>query len=408
MRSFLVYTGLQLKRALRLLPGMLAICLLLTALAALGALLVSRLGGDREAEKSPVRIGVVGELDQGYLREGLQMLQSMDPSRFSLRLEPMAEDEAAALLRRGELAGYVRVPEDFVERWTLGEHPPLIYLSRGDGVGARLVREIADTAVSLVLETENAVYGAQNFVADRMPGENPYAMGDRLVLRYALRILDRERLYGIEMVETPEGISLAAQLLCGLALLFVMLWAICCAPLFSRRSRELQRVLSARGLRGGGQVASEFAAFVVLLLAAGTFVLLLGALLARRFDFAVPELAALSGTARLLLLLRALPVALMLCALSFLLYELAQGAVGGVLLQFLNALLQGYLAGCLLPASFFPEKLQRFGAGLPAGLGLARLRALLQGGTEPSVAVWGLLLLFLLLAAAIRDRRSRA
>ena len=99
----------------------------------------------------------------------------------------------------------------------------------------------------------------------------------------------------------------------------------------------------------------------------------------------------------------------MLCALQFVLYELTESAVAGVLLQFLNAALQGFFAGCFYPSAFFPEALRRLGEVLPAGLAMRELRALLLH--EPvgvSAAVWGCLLLCLLAAALIRARRARA
>ena len=107
------------------------------------------------------------------------------------------------------------------------------------------MRELAETISRLVLETENAVYGAQDFVADRLPGVDPYRAGDSLVFRYALRLMDRERLYDRQTVDPDGALSLPAYYLCGLSLLFLMLWAISCVPLFAGRSRELGRLLQA-------------------------------------------------------------------------------------------------------------------------------------------------------------------
>ena len=131
---------------------------------------------------------------------------------------------------------------------------------------------------------------------------------------------------------------------------------------------------------------------------------LLTGLLLRRLGVTVPELRSLGA---LRFALGALPTALMLCAMQFLLFELAGGTVGGVLLQFLNAAVQGYLAGCFYPASFFPEKLCLVGAALPAGAGMRQMRALLLGESGASLAVWLWLLLFLAATALLRFRRNR-
>ena len=406
MKRFLTYFRLQLRRAARLLPRMLAVTLLLAVLTALSALLVAGLHAGDEAAAEPVRIGLVGDLEENMLAEGLQMIESMDSSRFSIRFEPMDETEAAAALRRGRIDGYAVIPAGFAEAMMLGEHRPIRYVSASGGadLGAQLMRELAETISRLVLETENAVYGAQDYVADNMPEVNPYWAGDMLVFRYALRLMDRERLYDLETVDPDGALSLPGYYLCGLSLLFLMLWAISCAPLFAGRSRELGRLLQADGLGAAGQVLAEFLSYLLLMLCGLLAAGVLAGLLLGRFGLRIPELE--GGLPRFVL--GALPTALMLCALQFLLFELAGGTVGGVLLQFLSAVLQGYLTGCFYPTSMFPEGLRRFGAALPAGAGMARLQALLLHSSAGIGAVWLWLALLLTAAALLRRRQNRS
>ena len=407
MKYFPIYFRLQLRRAGRLLPRMLAVTLLLAVLTALAALLPSKLRQDDEAAAEPVCIGLVGDLEETYIAEALDLLESMDSSRFSIRFVRLAPSEAAFTLRSGRVDGYAVIPEGFAEAMMIGEHRPITYVSAGGGadLGAQIIRELAETISTLVLETENAIYGAQNYASDKLPDVNPYRAGDRLVVRYALRIIDRERLFRLETIDDGDTLSLPGYYLCGLSLLLLMLWAISCTPLFAGRSRELERLLQAEGLGGAGQVLAEYLSYVLLmlcgLLAAGIPV----GLLIGRFGLHIPELEN-GGLPRFTV--GALPTALMICALQFLLFELAEGTVGGVLLQFLNAAVQGYLAGCFYPASFFPEGLRRFGAMLPAGVGMARLRALLLHESGGAGAVWLWLLLTLLAAVLLRSRRNRS
>lgn len=406
MKRFLTYLGLQLRRAARLLPRMLAVTLLLAVLTALAALLLSRLHAGDAAAAEPVRIGLVGELD-GMTAEGLQMIESMDSSRYSIRFEPMDEAEAARALRSGQIDGYAVIPEGFAEAMMIGEHRPITYVSASGGadIGAQMMRELAETISGLVLETENAVYGAQDYVADKLPGVDPYRAGDWMVYRYALRLMDRERLYELETVETEGALSLPAYYLCGLSILFLMLWAISCAPLFAGRSRELGRLLQAEGLGAAGQVLAEFISYVLLMLCGLLLAGLLAGLLLKRFGLQIPEL---EGGGLLRFAFGALPTALMICALQFFLFELAAGTVGGVLLQFLSAVLQGYLAGCFYPTGMFPEGLRRFGAALPAGAGMARLQSLLLHEPAAAAAVWLWLLLLLSGAVLLRRRQNRS
>ena len=176
-----------------------------------------------------------------------------------------------------------------------------------------------------------------------------------------------------------------------------------------RRTAAICDALSADGLGAAAQVFCEFLAFFLLLLCALAAAGLLAFLLLGRFGVVIPELQRTEGFA-LSLLPALLPPALMLGAFQFLLYELSGSAVSGILLQFLSAVLQGYLSGCFYPSSFFPEGLRRLGALLPAGVGMEYLRAALLALPEnpARVLVWSYFLLFLLLSLLLRRRRNRS
>ena len=404
MKRFAVYLRLQLKRAGKMLPRVLAVTLLLAAVVALAGLMLSRMESEDDARQR-IRIGVVGDVEAGGLSQGLSILESMDTSRFSLSLEPMPEDEAARALNAREIDAYIIVPDGFVQAMMVGEHRPITFVSRerGAGVGGILVRELAHTVSYLVLETENAVYGAQNYTADHITGLNPYSVGDKLVYAYMMKILDRHLLFQVETVGAADQLSLAGYYLCGICVLFVMLWAISCSPLFTGRSRELSRLLRADGLGAVGQVLSEFISFTLLLVCGVLCAGLLCAGLAGRLGLSIPELAGQGSLWRLGL--RALPAALMLCAMSFFLYELTDSTVGGILTLFFSAVVQGYLSGCFYPSTFFPEGLRTASALLPAGVAMTDLRRLLLGAAAPGWPVWAYLLAFLALAVLIRDHR---
>ena len=410
MRKLPSYFGLQLKRAARLLPRMLAVTLLLAVLSAMSALILARLNED-DPSRERVRIGVAGDSGEEILSQALDLLQSVDSSRFSVGFVRMEEAEGRQLLEKGELSGLVLFPDGFAQALQYGEHRPVTYLTNtaGSDVGSLMTRELVASISSLILETENAVYGAQALVQEQLPDRDPYRAGDQLVTRYASAILDRARLYALELPQAGDSLSLAASYLCGLSLVFVLLWSVSCSPFFSRRSRELGQVLSADGLGAAAQVFCEFLAFFLLLLCALAAAGLLAFLLLGRFGVVIPELQRTEGSA-LSLLPALLPPALMLGAFQFLLYELSGSAVSGILLQFLSAVLQGYLSGCFYPSSFFPEGLRRLGALLPAGVGMEYLRAALLALPEnpARVLVWSYCLLFLLLSLLLRRRRNRS
>lgn len=404
------YLALQLKRAAKLIPQMLAVTLLLAVLTVLAAMML-KANNDEDASNQPISIGVVGDEGESIIEDAINTLSSMDSSRFSISMERMDHEKADRLLRRGEISGYLLVPDGFADALWHGDHLPITYFSNSGGtdVGAKMTRELVVNISGLVLDMENTVYGAQNLVRDRLPEVSASAAGDRLVIRYSNAVLDREWLYKIDLLGVSDSLSLAGYYLCGITLLFVMLWSISCSPFFSRRSRELGQILQAEGLGAVGQVGSEFLSYLMLLLLALAAAGLLAFLMVSRIGIPIRELQETEKSA-FALILSFLPPALMLCALQFLLYELANSTVSAILLQFLNAAVQGYLSGCFYPSSFFPDSLRRFGSLLPAGFGLRYLSASLLSRPDPAATagVWLYLLLFLGLSLWVRSRRNRS
>ena len=94
-------------------------------------------------------------------------------------------------------------------------------------------------------------------------------------------------------------------------------------------------------------------------------------------------------------------------ALQFLLYELSQGVIQSVLLQFLTAMALGYVSGCLYPIRFFPEWMQQAAQWLPTGCAVTFLGAGLTRRAAPAAALGLALYTALFAAAAIWLRRRR-
>ena len=100
-------------------------------------------------------------------------------------------------------------------------------------------------------------------------------------------------------------------------------------------------------------------------------------------------------------------VLIMIGAMQFFMYELTSGFVSGVLLQFLSAIVLGYLSGCLYPIGFFPHNIQRLANVLPTGIALQYLNHIMLGETFIAERIELLLysIVFLVLAILVRRRR---
>lgn len=399
---FFSYLRAQLKRAVSLLPPVLAAGALLLAAV---CLFFFAAGRDHEGDASAqrLRVGVAGDVESGQmLRLAIYALENFDVTRYSLELVRAGEAECAQRMRAGELNAYIVVPDGFEEAMYRGETRPIRYVSTEGAtlVGAVLIDEVVKAVSDLMLETENAVYGAQRYLAENVPDVNYYAAGDRLAGEYLSLILARDELFETETVGVGSGLDFTSYYLCAVTLLFLLLWGVAASPLFARNNGGPRRMLCSRGFGAARQTIAEYIAYMALLLTGlACIAAVAGALL-----YLLPDAAGRLGVDAAALrgyLLRAVAVAFVFGAMQLLLSELSGGALGGMLLQFFVAGGMAYICGCFYPSAFFPAAMQRAGGVLPAGLGFRWLAAPdLTGG----LCLAGYLAVFLLLLVWRRSR----
>ena len=400
--------ALQAKRMLRQLPATLVVTALL--LLSAGLLASAMLEKNRtDTPVQPISVGMIGDFENEYLSFGLFAIQHLDPSRYSVDIQVFdTEDAARAELLRGRINAYFRIPDTFVESIQRGEIEPVRYVATSGSVslGAALTDELVATVGELISATQDAIYGTQHLVEDRLPKMKSWQAGDALGQLYIEQVLDRAAMFQTEILDAPGGMELPQAMLCGVLVLFLMLWGITAAGVFARREPELSMLLRARGVGAAQQVAAELGAYLMLLLLT---LALLGVpllLIVKALDLKALGLG-LKSAAFTRLFLRTLIAAVMAGALQFLLYELSSGVIQSVLLQFLTAMALGYVSGCLYPIRFVPQGMQAVAQWLPTGCAITFLGAGLTRRAAPGAFLGLVLYTAVFVAAAIWLRRRR-
>ena len=121
----------------------------------------------------------------------------------------------------------------------------------------------------------------------------------------------------------------------------------------------------------------------------------------------VPEISELTYSDMAVMLLKLLPAVLAITALQFLLYELSDSVVSGVLLQFITAIGLAYVSGCLYPISFFPESIRAISAITPSGIARGYLSSLISGDGSTAQLISLVCYALILLAITVLVRRRR-
>ena len=408
--GWLTYFRLQGKRILRLLPAILLIgVIFLGAVLLVGrSFFISDSAGDF---RKSIEIGVTGDTDDPMISMALSALRNLDTSRFAISLKTMTEAEAAAALRRGELQAYLIIPEDFYDSVNYYRNDvQIVYVSTDGavGIGTVLINEIAQAVGSLLLESENAVYGMQSCVFDRLGDQYTPAqignLGEQMTAQYAIAIFGRESMYEVHETGLSDSLSFRGYYVCAFVLLFLLLIAIPFHPLHTDRDDSLSRLLRLRGISCFGQVFAEYLAFVFTVMILMIPALAGAGLLLRASGFSIPEFASSPVQGMLSLFPACCAAILVTGGLQFFLYELFTGAVSGILMQVLAALSGAYISGCFYPISYFPAKMQTVSDLLPAGTARLLLENRALGSYDAGIFLRALLwtVLFLFLSSAAR------
>ena len=138
-----MYFTLVLRRAKKLYPQIMLITILLVLGLVLSCVLLINKNNSSES-KQKICVGIVGDATDTHLGIGVDVLTKIDVSRFSIDFVNIDEETARRKLRRGEISGYLKIPDEFIDSVVHGENVPLVYVTNNSptGFGSLMMEEI--------------------------------------------------------------------------------------------------------------------------------------------------------------------------------------------------------------------------------------------------------------------------
>lgn len=397
------YFLLQWKRTAKLLPFLLILCLvILVGLGAAAAAFGANAAKGEQNQK--FKVGVTGDWDNSYTKLGLAALQEFDDTRFSIEITPMDREEADRRLQQGSISAYVVFPENFIERALKGDVDKVTYVTTpgNQTVVSVFKEEMTKHITDMAVACQKGAYGVadaiQQWDVDASAGRHTDAMS----LEMVTLILNRSSVYTLEEMGISTGVSLPQYYLCGISVLFLLLLGVCFVPVYVKNYTPLHTLLVSKGLGCMGQIAAEYAAYLLILLI--PLLLLFGGITgAGALLPAFSQTVAVKGS----FLVWLLPVTLMIAAFHLACFALSSDPVTGVLLSFLGCVGQGYVCGCFYPLYALPTPLQTLSSYLPCGVARELLEGSFTGEFPAPALIKALLFTLLFLGITLWVRKSR-
>jgi hypothetical protein len=411
VRKFLVYFRLQLKRALKALPAVIATVLVILCCVLLLFVLVRKADDSRD-ENEPLKIGIVGDIDDKFFSVGLSAMKHLDSSRFAVELLELTEDEAVRLVNEGEISGYAIIPEGFVASVMTGENKQitLVTTNASEDIMTRLVREFMEEISGYLCETQNSIYGMQQYLIDIGRQDLINGSINDINVFYVNLVMKRDTLFEpVKIVNEGNAVSSNAGYICGLMIFLVMMFGITYSPVYTRRDTSLNSVLRLKSVGIPFQILAEYLSYLCVMLLCLLPLIAATVYGIYRAGVDVPEWRMGFFADYRYFILGFIPVIAMFAAAQYMLFLAADNFIAGISLQFMSAIVLAYLGGCLYPLSFFPEIIRKTAGLQPAGLSYGYLADILLVNDTGRHLTMMLAYLFAFLAASafILNRRVK-
>ncbi len=320
--------------------------------------------GTTSKSQSRIGVGIVGSIENRYMKLGVEMLNNMDASRFSVKFINMDETAAKKSLKAGEIIGYFKIDKDFIEALEKGENRPVEYISSGAGMISALSKEVASVFSTLLVNSERAIYATDNYLIDHPQVYNRERANTEFNIELLKNVMSRGKIYDVKSIDTVSGLSDADNYICGMSVLFMMLTGLGLGGLLCEKNESLLRVLKSRGLSySDSLIADMFVISLYIILTVLIFtggMALTGEILPGNHNFVnlfeyCKDIVFLS---------------VMFASMHLFIYEIIYKRAVAVLAELLLSISLGYIGGCIYPISFFPDIIRKLSIFLPSGAGI--------------------------------------
>lgn len=384
MNSRTYFRG-QIKRIVRLFPGIFALSLVFALVIGVAGVMNARHTNYNKAI-SKYNIGILCDKENVMLSMGLELVQSIDDIQFIINIyQYESEEEGFAALHSNEIKVLVVVPDGFVDAFMSKDESVHIklYAASQKGITTVVMDEMVDIVAGDVIYTEAGLYSLQEELEKAGANEElKKELNDKLTLKYMNSLISRGLLTEITQIGLGDGLSFLGFFFCGIVLFYTAMLSFCSISFFLGSRTEFFMIARSRGVKPFAQVMSEFTCFTVSNFICAVFVLIGVYILFASNLFMIEEFSH-SFTSRYIRFALFYVLTLIgLSAFQFFLFEVMKGIINKFLLPFLVLLGFSFLSGYFYPRTFLPEIACTIGENLPTGVAYNVLSAGITGAHD--------------------------
>ncbi len=385
MKQRICYLYMEIRKTCKIIPRVILQAVLLMAV--IGLLVVGGIGSmKRDPLAVSVDIAVAAGEDNIMTRMALGYVENMESVSHLCHFLQVTEEEGFRMLKKGQVAALILLPEQLVEGIMNGTNPQVtVYFPKNAGLETMLFGELTKAGEGLLRVAQAQIYGAGDTAVEYGLTESISQMEGEIDSYNLAFALDRLALFEAEQVSVFGALSIVHFYMASGIVFFLLLAGMALYPVVQREpaafSLQMER-------QGAGIVWQCFCQWFCGLVCMG----LLAAIAWAAFSTAVrcmPDSVARQlfpgqsgGAAIGLRIGTAALILITVTTFLYMLYSLAGSRTGGVLCIFLLSVVMVYLSGGLVPSLFLPEPVQAAGERLPTAYLIQAAGAFVTGREE--------------------------
>lgn len=357
MKRYLFWLKIEYKRAAALLPKIMLKAIMLVCVLGMIAFGANKLLS-AQTDEQKIKIGFVAE-ESNMTNMLLSFVENMESVKKWCELVLVEEAEGMEMLANGELLGLAVLPENVVEEIMSGSNAPArLYLSEDLAPLALVFDELASAGVSMLQIAQAQIYATYDLFEEWGWNEEALAEICNKINVFNLSMaLGREELFQTKQLSITGQDSFWVYYGGALLTMYLLLAGLFFGKYIKRSSLEQEMLEKRLGISKFAQLAGR--------------VLVTASLLAFVMLLALPILIYwhVSGFLQMVINIQNIVLILLviICVAEMLqfIYMLSDNHRFAVLLVAMNAVIMGYLTGCILPTPLLPQIVERVSVFLP-------------------------------------------
>ena len=363
MTRFKTLLQLNIKRTFRALPqlifGATALIFLVSAVAFCGnKFLYGALSEMTTGEKFPV--GVIMEDDSKIATTVKDALLGMKEVSNNLDIHFTTKEDAISMLENGSIIAAIHIPKDTAHNIINGTNTPMnIIFPEDSGFEAIIIKELADSATTMLSSAQAGIYSIYDFYEDMDADDHIDDALLRMNLRYITIAATSNHVFEKTVVTATGSVPLMTYYICGALVLFIMLFGINCYSSQLTLSSYSSKKLSLSGTPVILQGLSSFIATSLGQLIAICIVATPAVFIIKMFGLKLKRPAIVG-------LILTIPVFILISAsFVYLISALTEHVTGQIMITFFVTLAMCFISGCFIPTIMLPDIIQSISKLLP-------------------------------------------